>query len=288
MKHNSRDVLAFAACLLMPLAFSGNAFATNHVTSCLTVITTSGLWVLDNDLTCTATAIYIETNNVTLKLQGHTITGPGGSTTFDGILVSTGTLTFTKNVTILGPGTITGFYAGINFFGTEGGGVVDVKATNNFQGLYLSADVQGNNSSNLLVTGNLVQSNTDGIYVEETVNSVIAGNNVASNTSSGIWLALGTGTSILGNVSDNNGFDGITIGGVNANFSASGITLEGNTTNSNVNMGIDVLDPGTAIFFKGNTALSNAVFDISDWNVGCATDTYRSDVFGTANQTCVK
>ena len=90
MKPNTRNTAAFMACLLMLFAFPPNAFsATHHVTTCGTVITTSGLWLLDNDLTCSGNAIDVQVSNVTLKLQGHTLTGPGTTVNAYGILAAT-------------------------------------------------------------------------------------------------------------------------------------------------------------------------------------------------------
>ena len=97
----------------------------------------------------------------------------------------------------------------------------------------------------------------------------------------------GTGNSIVGNVSNSNFTDGIEIGLSNGT-GANGNTIEGNITNSNQNAGINVISPATGNHFKGNVAFSNGVLDISESNAACATETYKDDVFGTVNLTCVK
>ena len=38
----------------------------------------------------------------------------------------------------------------------------------------------------------------------------------------------------------------------------------------------------------GNVALGNHFLDINDENSNCGSDTYVSDVFGTADESCVK
>jgi hypothetical protein len=62
----------------------------------------------------------------------------------------------------------------------------------------------------------------------------------------------------------------------------------GNQVSNNLNAGIGLESPTTSDHFSGNVAFGNAVFDISDSNAGCGSDTYKSDVFGTANQACIK
>ena len=98
----------------------------------------------------------------------------------------------------------------------------------------------------------------------------------------------GTSSSFLGNISNGSTGDGIAIGAPSGAILAIGNTFEGNITNSNSQVGIHEYSASSGSHFTGNVASSNGVLDISEAHTGCATDTYKSEVFGTANLTCVK
>ena len=99
--------------------------ASNSVASCGSAITSSGTWILTQNLTCTEDGIDVQAGNVVLKLNGFTITGPGTSAGTNGILIASSGDANLNKVSVLGPGTITNFQNGIVFQGTNGGGAVD-------------------------------------------------------------------------------------------------------------------------------------------------------------------
>ena len=290
MKSNTRNAVSLIVCLLTLFAFPRQAFsATNHITSCGTNVTTSGLWVVDNDLTCTGNGINVQIGNVTLKLQGHTLTGPSASDTSIGVWVATASSLGVKNVTILGPGKITNFGHGIVFSATVGGGAVGVQFVSNGSGVYLGNDNSATGvSTSLLISQNIMQSNAWGIVLEGATKDTIVGNNISSSSIAGIDVVDGTSSSFLGNISNGNNGDGIAIGNPSGAIVAVGNTFEGNITNSNSLVGIHVYSASSGSHFSGNVASSNGVLDISEAHTGCATDTYKSEVFATANLTCVK
>lgn len=280
------NLLPALALLLLILPTNLSA-GTNSVTACGTVITTAGTWKLTNNLTCSGDAVEIQISSVNLKLNGFTITGPGAdSGSAHGILIVSSAGTGLKSVTILGPGTVTAFPDGVIFNGTNGGGVVDVNLTSNGIGLVLNSDNLGAASTALLVSQNNLQKNDIGIDAGSLTSSTIAGNNCSGNHD-GIDLLAGSGNKLLGNTCSNNTHAGITLGGSGSTGSA-GNTLEGNRTSNNTFYGIFLGPAADDDHLIGNVALGNHFLDINDENSNCGSDTYVSDVFGTADESCVK
>jgi hypothetical protein len=70
--------LAILSGLLLALPGTGQASPPTAINSC-TTINTSGHYELVADLTSSDTCIRITASHVDLKLNGHTITGPDGS-----------------------------------------------------------------------------------------------------------------------------------------------------------------------------------------------------------------
>lgn len=276
--------LAFAPLLVLS---GGLAAATNSVTACSTVITAPGTWILENNLSCTGDAIDIQSNHVTLKLNGFAITGPGSSNgSANGVLVASSGGTSLKDVTILGPGTITMFPSGITFTGTNGGGAVDVSLLSNAQGIAFTSDALGAAPASLVISQNNLQKNDNGIDASSLSSSTIAGN-VCTGNVDGINLAAGTGNKLVGNTCDNNTHAGISLGGL-AGSSCAGNTLEGNHTANNTFYGIALYVNTSMNHLIGNVSLGSAFADILDENSNCGTNTYRSDVFQNASQSCIK
>src|SRR5947209_6998192 len=84
-------VLRGALLAILGLLVGPHAWATN-ITSCPFTISTSGDYHVTQDLTCSSTskpAISVNANNVTLSLDGHTITGPG-RTQFQAVAIDVG------------------------------------------------------------------------------------------------------------------------------------------------------------------------------------------------------
>lgn len=98
-------VSALITSLFAVVAFSGTAAATDF---CGGTITED--LMLDQDLTCTGVGITVGASDITIWLNGHTISGPGDAMdpAISGILVTGAT-----GVSILGPGTVIGFFAGV-------------------------------------------------------------------------------------------------------------------------------------------------------------------------------
>ena len=65
-------------------------------------------------------------------------------------------------------------------------------------------------------------------------------------------------------------------------------TVESNETSNNRFYGIFLGSSTSGNHLIGNVALHNHFVDINESNPDCGTDTFLSDVFGTASQSCVK
>jgi len=282
---------AVVTAAFLALALPATLLAANTVTTCGTVIAIPGTWTVVNNLNCAGVGVAIQVNNVVLKLNGFTITGPG-TAAGTGVLVVSPAGFGLKNVKIVGPGTITNFAAGILLLGTAGGGVTDATLSNNGNGLIANFDGGGVQAKSLLITQNQIVNNLgNGIQGSAINMSIIVGNNASNNGSaaggSGIWLGMAATNMVQGNICNNNFDDGIRLGGAGGN-GATGNTVLGNQTNHNSNFGIGLETPTVSDHFTGNVAFGNAVFDIDDSNPSCGSNTYKSDVFGIANQACIK
>jgi parallel beta-helix repeat protein len=285
MRRGSFMLRAFSigvACLVLP----GNCFAAQTVSACGTAITTSGTWILLQNLTCSGAGIDVQVGNVTLKLNGFTITGPGANSGTNGVLVASSAGLGMKKVTILGPGTIADFQNGITFQGTNGGGAVDVTFSGNLFGIFLTTDSLSASSANLLLSQNGLQGGLDGITGQLNTSTIAA--NSCSSVSDCINLTASSGNRVIGNVGDGNSHAGIVVGAAVSGSASSGNTLEGNHTSNNHFYSIFLGPTASGNHLMGNVAFANSLLDINEFNSHCGTDSFQSDVFGTASQSCVK
>lgn len=134
---SSTHKVAVAVVLLWSVGvflFPGEVVHASHV-ECGEVITTDT--VLDSDLTCPAEGIVIGADNITLDLNGHTLTGPGLTCSpicpgVDGVRVDVHTGVTIKN------GYIAGFVFGVRL----------VDASNNVVGVAHPSTVAPTNARN--------------------------------------------------------------------------------------------------------------------------------------------
>jgi hypothetical protein len=161
-------LLGALACLAsVSLAIPAAASASvTSLTSCQT-ISMPGTYRLDADVIGQGNCFEIDANNVTLILNGHTITRSGPAA--NGIDV------IGDNAKILGPGTLTEWHnAGIELGGSNAK-VRGVTATgNDFFGILITGS--GNDVRGSVVTGSLT-----GIEVFSGVSNTIIGNSAHNN-----------------------------------------------------------------------------------------------------------
>jgi parallel beta-helix repeat protein len=243
-------VLAGALGALGGLAPGATAAPT--AVSCGSTITVSGTYVLVAD--CSGGGIEITASDVTLKLNGNTMTGC--SSCGSGVFVRDA-FGAVSGVTIKGPGTIIGYNAGVQ----------------------LGVAINGVSGSS--VSGLTVTSNADGILLDGASGSTVRGITANKNVNAGVDLFQSSHNTVSGNTANHSNADGILLqGGSAAN------AVSGNTANNNNKDGIDLVTGATGNTVSGNTAQGNSTFDLFDGN-DCGSNTWTGNTFKTANLTCI-
>jgi parallel beta-helix repeat protein len=161
-------------------ANSKNSPATTA--SCGQLITTDVI-VLE-DLECAGVGMIAGTDGITINLNNHRLSLANHSNAARipeveeiGILI-----TSQKNVTIMGPGIITGFDKAIEFAGSERGYVVDLKLKDNNIGVLIKA------SNDITIYRSFIERNTIGMASQSSNGTLIISNQVSQNANQGIVL----------------------------------------------------------------------------------------------------
>jgi parallel beta-helix repeat protein len=219
--------------------------------SCGSTISTAGSYALAAN--CGA-GIMITASDVTLNLNGHTMTGAGGFS--DGVVVDDSGAAV-GGVTIQGPGKITGYDIGVELGG--GGGGVSGSSVSGLTFTNNAWAIQLNSGSGNTVSGNTAKDNlVGGILLEAENGDTISGNAANNNSAIGIDVAVGsTATTVSGNAANNDGF------GILVNPGSTGNTI------------------------SANDAHGNPDDDLADLNDACDSNTWTGNTFKTANQTCI-
>lgn len=193
---------------------------TQHVGTAITslpyTISTPGFYYLIKDLQTNTDGILIRTNNVTLDLMGHTISGTGKAdglykgVQMDGrnIEVRNGTITQFAGYGIYNPSIYTNHRI-FNIRAISNGaiGIYTVASNSQIKKCTVSDNGTGIHTySNVLLTENTVTSN-DGIGIDASYHSIIKNNIVNSNGGDGI--RVGSGCYIEDNVISYNSAYGI-------------------------------------------------------------------------------
>jgi parallel beta-helix repeat protein len=150
--------------------------------SCGQLITTDVI-VLE-DLECAGVGMIAGTDGITINLNNHRLSLANHSNAARipeveeiGILI-----TSQKNVTIMGPGVITGFDKAIEFAGSERGYVLDLRLTDNNIGVAIKA------SNDITIYRNFIERNTIGMASQSSNDTLIISNQVSQNANQGIVL----------------------------------------------------------------------------------------------------
>ena len=164
-------------------ATEGSLVATGQgITTCGTTLTAPGVYYVAGDLLdCPGTAIEIAADGVTLLLQGHTLRGVGVGA---GIGIGATTFHPVNGVRVEGPGTVDGFFHGVNAEHMVGSVVTGLTIQRNQHGLGLNRSQLGDgsvSSGDSILRNRLVQNVHHGISVNGGVSSVILGNRATGN-----------------------------------------------------------------------------------------------------------
>ena len=277
-------VLLAAVSITLLWASPAKAGTTITQSTCPVMITQSGEYSLGTDVgPCTSgvDGIDIMASNVTLHLNGHTISGTAISGTCNSSIgihvMGTSSLTPLTMVRVLGTGTITNFATGFLAENSAGSFVKFVTVTANCPSLSLGFDIKAS-SSQWKLEGNVVREPGD--------------------SSAGIVLAIGANDCDLvrNNVNDTISVnsDNNTIVNNTGNDNAGGIGILGsnnkihaNITNNNSNFGILLASGASGNSISGNTSLNNTPYDMEDDNTNCGTNKWRGNKFNIPNMSCI-
>jgi parallel beta-helix repeat protein len=175
------------------------------IASCGQVVTKDV--ILSEDLECTGIGMIAGKDGITIQLNGHklslinTTTTRGTTPALEniGILIAD-----YKNVTIVGPGIITGFDKGVEFAGSKDGYILDLKLTENKIGISLKV------SNGITIYRNFIDGNTIGIASQSSRSwGVIAYNQIIQNANQGVMLMDSHFFIISANTIIKNGKNGI-------------------------------------------------------------------------------
>src|SRR5215211_882738 len=168
------------------------------IASCGQVITKEV--ILLKDIECPGVGMIVGTDGITINLNNHRLSLANNTDTLSipkveeiGILVPG-----QKNITISGPGVITGFDKAIEFVGSQRGYVLGLRLTDNNIGLSLKA------SDKITIYRSFIEENTIGLASQSSKDALIVSNQVSQNTDEGIVLmdsnnfTIGT-NSLIGN-----------------------------------------------------------------------------------------
>jgi len=219
---------------------------------------------LDADLSCPTDGLVIAANGITIKLNGHVIMGPGSGSESVGLRIAG-----RSDVSVLGPGTITGFRTGVLVESSEDIVVKRISAVENglpvippvafpvsrHDGIHVTM------SSNVDLEKNLVKGNADdGINVHMSTGVRVVKNEVNDNGHDGIRLDLADGNIIARNlvVSHDQIFSGTPVGCGIELFGSKDNEIEENRLVANTN-GIRLRINGTSLASTGNEVEENMV-----------------------------
>lgn len=268
-KRILRGMIALPAAVLLGgtalATLAAPASAATAITACGTTITAPGSYTLGADIgPCPHDGIDIAASNVTLSLNGHTITGSDTTNTSGApedqqIGVH---LLNVHGVTVMGPGTITHFDAGVAIDGGYGNVIQGLTVRDNIAHVILTGGVNnGDPFQNACDFG-------DGITADNSSGNVIRANTVTNNGPfSGIALVDNSDRNVVsGNQTVNNHVSNILPSGINGPCGPFGGNDVGRGR-PHQNIGIRMEGPGAnANVISGNTSNDNqlegiAVFD---------------------------
>lgn len=150
--------------------------------SCGQMVTTDV--ILLEDLECTGVGMIAGADGITINLNNHRLSLANYSNAATipeveevGILIPG-----QRNVTIMGPGVITGFDKAVEFVGSERGYVLDLRLTDNHIGILMQA------SDDITIYRNFIERNTIGMASQSSKDTLIISNQASQNINQGITL----------------------------------------------------------------------------------------------------
>jgi hypothetical protein len=272
---------------------AGTVQAATLITTCPTVITSPGRYLLAANLICGGgNGITINSSDVTLALEGHRITAGAGANRAVMVNLPQGAPPLT-GISILGPGLITNgggntFIVGVDLSIVTHSEVSGITVLGSSGSGIVAAGPPG--GADLTITANTLGRNGAGIGVTNLSSSTISKNDISGN---GVGISivsadvLGPPLMVSHNILNGNTGSGVQIV---AGFSGLAVTVQNNVVNGNGLDGIhiDFFAPSPApIEVVNNTSLANGMNDLFDGTPGCVPNVWSGNTFFTANQSCI-
>ncbi|MGA2715272.1 MAG: right-handed parallel beta-helix repeat-containing protein [Bryobacteraceae bacterium] len=259
-------------------------------------ISTGGDYEVTADLTQSSTGdcILITASGVSLKLNGHQITGAGANSIGAGIDVAGGA-SRVNHAAIEGPGLIQAFQVGVLLVSADYSQVDLVSAAHNSKfGIYGLYSTYLTIGSNVLVQNGLAGLGLVTSSGGTIQNNVTNGNGAVANLpgafGGGILLAIGSSANTVNN---NTGSGNGPRSGSPA--VSAGIAIQGNSnrvyansTVGNVMAGIQIVSGTGNEIFNDPSCVGNGQYDLEDDNPSCGSDSWSSNGFFIANQPCIR
>jgi hypothetical protein len=252
------------------------------------LINTPGDYQVTADLSIAAgDCIVIIASNVSLKLNGHIITG-----TPTGVGINVSGPVRQNHVGIEGPGLIKGFRNGVSLFALDYSQVNRVTASGN------AADGIFSSQSTFLTLGyNITTRNGAWGILANLTDSTVAFNEMNGNgggvgtPAAGGLLVDGSNNQVNNNQASGNG-NQAGLGTFNAGLliTATSTRVYNNSTDGNIGAGIEVAS-GAANnqIFSNLSSAGNGTFDLLDDNANCGTNVWVDNVaFTKSPASCVK
>ncbi|MEW6604732.1 MAG: right-handed parallel beta-helix repeat-containing protein [Thermoproteota archaeon] len=172
--------------------------------SCGQVLTENA--ILSNDLECPGTGLIVKQDGITIQLNSHrlSLTNSSVSATRIPELENVGILVADRrNITIVGPGIITGFDKAIEFAGSNSGYISDIKFLKNKVGILIKA------SDEITIYSTSIEGNAVGIATQSSKRGNIVFNQILQNAQQGIVVLDSNYFTLTGNSVFNNGENGV-------------------------------------------------------------------------------
>jgi parallel beta-helix repeat protein len=262
-----------AVLIGIALLFSGqtarsqDSFWARPVTACGTVISHPGAYYLANDLTqCATFGVSITASSVRLELRGHTIQLTGD--TNDAAINAAGGDTGLSGLEIVGPGTLTGGFEGMNLQNVHHSRIHGLMILRNSFGMALnSGDFTSDTTATATVSANneifdnVITGNTGhGITVNGGNDNLFFRNNVSGNVNGGVGLLL---------------------------FTANNNVVTENTADVNDGWGIYIAPQSTGNKVMHNAAFGNGNSDLNDQSGACAQNTWADNSSASDTPGCI-
>ena len=246
-------VLGVVPVLVAATASGGRTFVHAANPNCGATVTANITLTANMDCSgSTSDGLDIGAKNVTVNLNGHSITGSSGYTgildnAYTGAVIENGTIDLFSIGVDITTSANNSHVSGMRILDSAGQGIIDADIAgtvitgnsvldNTSTGIDVGTDV------GVQVTSNQVEGNGgEGIDVESSTGAVITGNKALNNADSGI-LALSDAGTLSGNIANANGLDGIDASSPSTVALTPGLTVTGNRASFNGSYGFSADD----------------------------------------------